>query len=227
MKRTLIALALLALAVAGWPTTQLRAQETKMARGTVTALAADSVTVKVGDQEMKFGVDAKTNVEAVGAGTKTRQAQAAGQPGPKLSEVVKVGQPIAVSYHEMGGSLHASRIRAIASVPGGAGATATAGAAAAGGAKTATGTVKSVTPTSMTITGSSGSGATFSQTFTIDSSTKVIGKGAGTAAAAAGGKTAITELVGNGDHVSVTYHAAGNALHAAEVRVTMKSGPTK
>jgi hypothetical protein len=226
MKRTLIALALLALAVVGWPTTQLRAQETKMARGTVTALAADSVTVKVGDQEMKFGVDAKTNVEAVGAGTKTRQAQAAGQPGAKLSEVVKVGQPVAVSYHEMGGSLHASRIRAIASVPG-AGATATAGAAAAGGAKTATGTVKSVAATSMTITGSSGSGATFTQTFTIDSSTKVIGKGAGTAAAAAGGKTAITDLVGNGDHVSVTYHAAGNALHAAEVRVTMKSGPTK
>jgi len=223
MKPTLIALALLALAVVGWPSTQLLAQESKMARGTVTALAADSVTVKVGDQEMKFSVDAKTKVEAVGAGTKTRQAQAAGQQGPKLSEVVKVGQPVAVSYHEMGGSLHASRIRAIASVAGGAGGAA-AGAAAT---KTATGTVKSVAATSMTITGSSGSGATFTQTFTIDSNTKVIGKGAGTAAAAAGGKTAITDLVGNGDHVSVTYHAAGNALHAAEVRVTAKSGPTK
>jgi uncharacterized protein DUF5666 len=224
MKPTLIALALGALAVVGWPTNQLLAQETKMARGTVTALGADSVTVKVGEQEMKFSVDAKTNVEAVGAGTRTRQAQAAGQAGPKLSEVVKVGQPVAVSYHEQGGSLHASRIRAIASVPSGAGAAATTGAA---GAKTANGTVKTITPTSMTITGSSGSGATFTQTFTIDSSTKVIGKGAGTAAAAAGGKTAVTELVGNGDHVSVTYHAAGNALHAAEIRVTMKTGPTK
>jgi hypothetical protein len=222
MKRTLIALALGAVAVVGWPTAQLLAQETKMARGTVTALGADSVTVKVGDQEMKFSVDAKTNVEAVGAGTRTRKAQAAGQPGPKLSEVVKVGQPVAVSYHEMGGSLHASRIRAISSVPGAAGAV-----SGPGGTKTANGTVKSITPTSMTITGSSGSGATFTQTFTIDSSTKVIGKGAGTAAAAAGGKTVITELVGNGDHISVTYHAAGNALHAAEIRVTAKAGPTK
>jgi len=224
MKPTLIALALGALAVVAWPTNQLLAQETKMARGTVTALGADSVTVKVGEQEMKFSVDAKTNVEAVGAGTRTRQAQAAGQAGPKLSEVVKVGQPVAVSYHEQGGSLHASRIRAIASVPSGGGAAATTG---AGGAKTANGTVKTITATSMTITGSSGSGATFTQTFTIDSSTKVIGKGAGTAAAAAGGKTVVTELVGNGDHVSVTYHAAGNALHAAEIRVTMKTGPTK
>jgi hypothetical protein len=226
MKRTLIALALGALAVVGWPTNQLLAQDTKMARGTVTALGADSLTVKVGEQEMKFSVDAKTNVEAVGAGTRTRQAQAAGQAGPKLSEVVKVGQPVAVSYHEVGGSLHAARIRAIASVPSGAGAGAGAGAAAAG-AKTANGTVKTITPTSMTITGSSGSGATFTQTFTIDSSTKVIGKGAGTASAAAGGKTVVTDLVGNGDHVSVTYHAAGNALHAAEIRVTMKTGPTK
>ena len=224
MKRTLIALALGALAVVGWPTNQLLAQDTKMARGTVTALGADSLTVKVGEQEMKFSVDAKTNVEAVGAGTRTRQAQAAGQAGPKLSEVVKVGQPVAVSYHEVGGSLHAARIRAIASVPSGAGAGA---GAAAAGAKTANGTVKTITPTSMTITGSSGSGATFTQTFTIDSSTKVIGKGAGTASAAAGGKTVVTDLVGNGDHVSVTYHAAGNALHAAEIRVTMKTGPTK
>ena len=111
MKRTLIALALGALAVAGWPTTQLLAQETKMARGTVTALAADSVTVKVGDQEMKFGVDSKTNVEATGAGTAARQAQAAGKPGPKLTDVMKVGQPVAVSYTDMGGSLHATRIR--------------------------------------------------------------------------------------------------------------------
>jgi hypothetical protein len=79
----------------------------------------------------------------------------------------------------------------------------------------------------MTISGNSGSGATFTQTFTIDGSTKVIGKGAGTAAAAAGGKTVVTDLVGTGDHVSVTYHAAGNALHAAEIRVTNKAAASK
>jgi hypothetical protein len=222
MKRTLIAFALVALAAAGWPAARLAAQEGKMARGTVTAVAADSITVKVGATDIKFSVDAKTNVEAIGAGTKTRQAQAAGAPGPKLTEVVKVGQPVAVSYTESGGSNLATRIRAISSVPNEAGAT-----PGPGGTKTSNGTVKSVAATTMTVSGSSGSGATFTQTFTIDNSTKVIGKGAGTASAAAGGKTVVTELVSTGDQVSVTYHAVGNALHAAEIRVTSKAGPAK
>ena len=221
MKRTLIALALVALAAAVWPA-GLAAQESKMARGTVSAVAADSLTVKVGATDMKFNVDSKTNVEAVGAGTKTRQAQAAGAPGPKLTDVVKVGQPVAVSYTETGGSNHATRIRAISSLAAEPGAT-----SGPGGAKTANGTVKSVAAASMTISGSSGSGATFTQTFTIDGTTKVIGKGAGTASAAAGGKTVVTELVSNGDAVSVTYHAVGNALHAAEIRVTNKAGASK
>ena len=225
MKRTLVALAVGALAVAGWPTTRLLAQETKMARGTVTALGAESVTVKVGTQEMKFNVDTKTNVEARGAGTATRQAQAAGRPGAKLADVVKVGQAVAVSYTDMGGTLHASRIRAVASVG-------TSGGAAsdtkpASESKSANGTVKSIAANSMTITGSSGGGATFTQTYTIDGTTKVIGKGAGTAAAAAGGKTAVTELIGNGDHVTVTYHPTGTTLHAAEIRVTSKAAPAR
>jgi hypothetical protein len=219
MRRTLVALALGTLAVAGWPATHAVAQETKTARGTVTAMAADSVTVKVRDQDMKFSVDAKTNVEAVGAGTKARQAEAAGKAGAKLSDVIKVGQAVQVSYHDMGGTLHASRIRAISA--------AAANAPAATAEKTSSGTVKSVAATSMTITGGSGGGATFTQTFTIDASTKVVGKGAGTAAAAKGGKTAVTDLVGNGDHVSVDYHPMGSTLHASEIRVTTKAGVTK
>jgi hypothetical protein len=100
MKRLVIAIALVALAAGGWPAARLAAQEGKTARGTVTALAADSLTLKVGDHEMKFGVDSKTTVEAAGAGTKSRAAQAAGASGPKLTDVVKVGQPVQVSYTE-------------------------------------------------------------------------------------------------------------------------------
>jgi hypothetical protein len=72
----------------------------------------------------------------------------------------------------------------------------------------------------MTINGSSGA-AKFNQTFTIDSATKVVGKGAGTATQ--GGKVAITDLVGKGDHVSVSYRMSGTALQATEVRVTTKA----
>jgi Domain of unknown function (DUF5666) len=212
MKSASLALALLVVAVLAVPA-PLLAQETKNARGTVTALANDSLTVKMADHEMKFVVDAKTTVEAVGAGTRTRQAQAAGQAGPKLTEVLKVGQPVSVSYTESGGSLHAVRIQAVSSV----------GGAAAADTKTANGKVQSISATSMTIAGSGGSGATFTQTYAIDGNTKVIGRGAGTAAAAAGGKTVVTDLVATGDTVSVTYGQAGTALRAAEIRVTAKA----
>lgn len=217
MRRSLVALALGALVVAGWSTTPAFAQDTKTARGSVTAMAADSINIKVQNVDMKFAVDAKTTVEARGAGTKSRAAQAAGMAGPKLSEVVKVGDAVEVSYKDMGGTLHASKIRAVAD-PGPA-------TPAAAASKTSNGTVKSVSATSMSISGTAGGGATFDQTFTIDSKTKVVGKGAGTAAAAKGGRTAITDLIATGDKVTVSFHDMGGTLHAAEVRVTAKAIP--
>lgn len=214
MRQTIVALALTA-AVAGWasPTALAQSAKAKTARGTVTAMAADSVTVKVANVDMTFTVDGKTEVVAAGAGTKGREAQKAGASGPKLADVVKVGQPVQVTYRDMGGTLHAARIRAML----------TAGPdPAAPGTKSSNGTVQSVSATSLTISGSSGGGATFTQSFAIDSRTKVVGKGAGTAAAAKGGKIAITDLVANGDSVSVSYSEAGTTLHASEVRVMMK-----
>jgi hypothetical protein len=197
------------------PPTNALAQAAKTARGTVTAIAADSVTVKVADHDMKFAVDAKTIVEAMGAGTKAKQAEKAGMPGAKLTDVVKVGQPVQVSYHDLNGTLHAARIRAVTSVAGG-----------PETAKSSNGTVQSVSPTSMTINGSSGAGAKFTQTFVIDPQTKVIGKGAGTAAAAQGGKVVVTDVVANGDRVTVSFHPVGDTLHASQIRVMTKAGAT-
>jgi hypothetical protein len=215
MRRTFGALSIAALALAGWATTPALAQDTKTARGAVTAMAADSISVKVQGVDMKFAVDAKTTVEARGAGTKSKAAQQAGMSGPKLGDVVKVGDNVEVSYHDMGGTLHAAKIRAVAS----------AGPAspAAAASKISNGTVKSVTATSLAISGTAGGGATFDQTFTVDSKTKVVGRGAGTATAATGGKAAITDLVGAGDKVTVSFHDMGGTLHAAEVRVTAKA----
>ncbi len=217
MRRTFLALALGALVVAG--TTPAFAQPTKTARGTVTAMAADSINVKVQNVDMKFVVDSKTTVEARGAGTKSKAAQRAGMSGPKLSEVVKVGEAVEVSYHDMSGTLHAAKIRAVAN-PGPA-------TAAEAASKSSNGTVKSVTATSLSISGSSGGGATFDQTFTIDAKTKVVARGAGTATRKTGGKGAITDLVSMGDKVSVSFHDMGGTLHASEVRVTAKAAPSK
>jgi uncharacterized protein DUF5666 len=211
MRSTLVAFAL-TFAVVNSSGSQAFAQAAKArtARGTVTAMAGDSVTVKVGTTDMTFAVDAKTQVTAVGGGTKQKAAQQAGAPGAKLVDVIKVGQPVTVRYHDMAGKLHAASITAVS----------TAGANPAA-AKESNGTVQSVSATSMTISGSSGAGAKFTQTFVIDNNTKVVGKGASTATK--GAKVAITDLVGSGDQVAVSYHATGTELHASNVRVMNKA----
>jgi hypothetical protein len=216
MRRTVLAFSLVALSLVAWLSPSVVAQETKSARGTVTVMTANMVTVKAGDRELKFSIDAKTSVIASGGSTATRKATQAGEAGPKLADLVKVGDAVEVSYHEMSGTLHAASIRKVSSAGSGGGTTSDER------AERATGTVESVSGNTLEISGSA-SGGTFKQSFTIDGETKVVALGAGTAAAAKGGKVAITDYVGKGDHVNVTYHKMGNMLHAAEVRVTQKA----
>ena len=84
--------------------------------------------------------------------------------------------------------------------------------------QTASGTVKSVSNSSMTITDAGGK----DMSFTIDSSTKFIGKGLSTKTAQKGKMTA-TDSVGMNDKVSVSYHDMSGTLHAAEVRIISKA----
>jgi len=100
----------LALYVAATPVKA--ADETKSVKGTVTAVAGDTVTLQVADKTMNFKVDKATDVIARGGGTATRTAQAAGQPGPKLGDIVKVGEGAEVHYKEAGGVMQATMIRA-------------------------------------------------------------------------------------------------------------------
>jgi hypothetical protein len=84
------------------------------------------------------------------------------------------------------------------------------------------GRVKTITSDSITIEGRSGGGASFTQTFAIGADTSVVGRGAGTAAAARGGRAPIPELIAAGDRVSIAYRKDGSTLRASDVRVTMK-----
>ena len=93
MRKMFLALAVTILVAAGRPIMPGAREDSSRTRGTIWAPGGDSITVKVRDQEMKFAVDAKTVVEARGGGTKARQTDAAGKAGPKLSEVVKTGEP--------------------------------------------------------------------------------------------------------------------------------------
>ena len=219
MRRIVLTASLLALVT--WLSPPTFAQPTKTARGTVTAMSGDTLTVKVGAGEMKFTVDAKTTIITEGGGTANRAAEAKGKAGPALSEVVKVGQAVEVRYHETGATMHAAEIRRVAT-PGTGGGT-TSDQRDATKTQTATGTVESVTTTALNITGSGGGGATFKQSFTLDANTKVVGEGVGTAAAKAGGKIVLTDFVGKGDRVMVTYRQAGNVLHADEIRIERKA----
>ena len=215
MRRTILGRSLSIVTLVGWLVAPALAQETKSARGNVTAMTGDSITVKAGDRELKFSIDAKTVLTASGAGTAARQAETAGKGGPKLGDFVKVGDAVEVSYHETGATLHAANVRRIRSAGAGGGTTSD------DRPELANGTVEALTGTTLTITGSQ-SGGTFKQSFGIDGTTKVIAVGAGTAASAAGGKVSIADHVGVGDQVTVTYRKTGETLHATEVRVRSK-----
>ena|SRR5881409_4433010 len=81
----------------------------------------------------------------------------------------------------------------------------------------ATGTVKSVSGNSLVITAQDGK----DMTFTVDNSTKFVGKGLGTKAAA--GKLTAADAVAMNDRVRVAYHDMGGTMHAATVTVTNKA----
>lgn len=90
--------------------------KTMSASGSVTAVAADSLTVKAKDGEMTFAIDAKTNVQASGASHKTEAAKADNKPTP-ITDFVKVGDEVAVKYHDMGATKHAASVRVMSAKP--------------------------------------------------------------------------------------------------------------
>ncbi len=196
----LLAVLVLGLSIGASPA----AAQTKTARGTATAVSDSSLTVKVGAKDMTFAIDAKTVVQAKGAGTKTRATG-----GVKLTDYVKTGGAVLVTYREVNGANQAVTVTPVASAGSG---------VSAPESKVAAGGVKSVSAGSLSVT----SGGK-DMTFAITARTKVLGKGAGTAAREAGGKIAITSLVSSGDTVSVSYTEAGGKMTATEVRVTVKA----
>jgi hypothetical protein len=92
------------------------AAKTMSATGSVSAVAADSLTVKGKDAEWTFAVDGKTVVTAKGATHKTAAAKANDKPTP-ITDFVHVGDTVAVKYHDMGATKHAASVSVTASKP--------------------------------------------------------------------------------------------------------------
>lgn len=216
MRWTVVAIPVAALSLVAWLTPQALAQDTKTA-GSVTAMAASSITVTSSGKNMTFTVNTDTEVIARGGSTASRAAKRTGKAGANLAELVKVGDSVEVTHRQRNGAMYAAVIRRVDA------ATAVRGAKADDKTASSNGMVDSVSGTMLTISGSTGGGGTFKQTFTIDGSTKVIAVGAGTAAAAGGGRISVTDVVGRGDRVSISYHPVGDTLHASEIRVREKA----
>jgi len=89
------------------PTEKPASEATKTAHGTVKDVSASSLTITSGGKDMTFSVDAKTHAVGKGLGTATKDT------GGKaaLTDVIKAGEEVTVSYHDMGGTLHAATVR--------------------------------------------------------------------------------------------------------------------
>jgi hypothetical protein len=189
--------------------------QTKTVRGTVVSVTGDTLIVKVAGQDMTFKVDKATEVQARGAGTAQRKAEAAGAPGVKFTDFVKVGEGAEVAYKEAAGVMTATFVRA--GLPPAEG-KAPEAEAPHGNVK---GAISAVTVSSISV--KEGDKV---ETFVIDSKTLVLGQGLGTITKkfqAEGKAPAVTDLLKVNDSVVVSFKEEAGAKKANEIRVMQKA----
>ena len=180
--------------------------QTKEIRGSAIAVSDSSLTVKAGEQTLSFVINKGTLVEAKGAGTRSRQAEAVGKsPGIKVTDYVKPGDPVLVSYRQAEGKNLALTVRPISAVG-------TTG--AADSAKNVQAKVKSISGNTLILDQGGRD-----MTFTVDRDTDVLAAGGTRATKSAGGSLPITDAVHAGDIVRVEYREAGGSMKALEIQV--------
>jgi hypothetical protein len=123
MKKVLmLAVALMVAATPAFAQGAKKGTEKSMAKsgtvtGTVSAVAADSITVKGKDgADVTLAVDAKTSVQATGAGHKAAAAKADKQPTP-ITDFVHVGDMVSAKYSDSGTAKTATSVRVTTAKP--------------------------------------------------------------------------------------------------------------
>jgi hypothetical protein len=84
--------------------------KTMTVQGKVTAVAGDSLTIAKGSESMTFTVDSSTKIVGKGLTTKSNEKAAAGEK-MTLKDSLHDGDMVTVSYHDMGGKMHASAVK--------------------------------------------------------------------------------------------------------------------
>jgi len=92
------------------------ADKTLSADGVVSAVSADSLTVKGKQAQWTFAVDKDTRVSGSGASRKTAALKNDKKPA-LITEYVKVGDTVTVKYHD-GATKHAADVLVRTSLPG-------------------------------------------------------------------------------------------------------------
>jgi uncharacterized protein DUF5666 len=113
---TIVALSVLALSVAAQPVAvhaQAKAPATKAmsANGVVKSVSGSSLVVTAAGKDMTFAMDSSTKFTGKGLSTKSKGAPLA------ATDAVHEGDRVTVSYHDMGGTMHAASVRITASSP--------------------------------------------------------------------------------------------------------------
>jgi hypothetical protein len=107
-----LCVAIVALSFASSVSAQDKSKSGGPAKGVVTSVAADAVTINVaGAKALTFAIDAKTAIIGHGAGTATKEAKKEGAKGAKVGDLVKAGDEVEVKYADAGGKMVASEIR--------------------------------------------------------------------------------------------------------------------
>jgi hypothetical protein len=180
--------------------------QNKEIRGSAVAVSDALLTVKAGGQTLSFVINRDTLVEAKGASTRSRRAEAAGTgAGIKVTDYVKAGDAVLVSYRPADGRNLAVWVRPISAV----GTTGT-----ADPSKNIQARVKSISGTSL-ILDQDGRDLTFA----LDRDTDVVAVGGARATRKAGGSLPITDLVHAGDIVRVEFREAAGSMKAIEIQV--------
>jgi|KBSSwiStaDraftv2_1062776.scaffolds.fasta_scaffold761943_2 hypothetical protein len=114
----IVVLSVLALSVAAQPIAvhaqakKAAAGKTMTASGRVKSVSGSSLVVTSGAKEMTFTLDGSTKFTGKGLSTKTK---AAGGGTIAATDAVHDGDMVSVSYHDMGGTMHAASVRVTSS----------------------------------------------------------------------------------------------------------------
>ena len=84
------------------------------ATGMVKAVTGNSLTINANGKDMTFTVDNDTKF--VGKGLSTKSAAKQGK--MTATDAVGVNDRVSVSYHDMGGTMHASDVKVLSKAPG-------------------------------------------------------------------------------------------------------------